>query len=628
MISSSSHRPALVIFALAALLLLSALAAPAFAHSIPATYTIVPNAQFADKSEVPQQLAMSFSERPDPKVSYIRVVDSQGQRIDKNDFAVTGDHGRQAAVTIDTSNVKDGIYTVSWFTMSLDDGHIAEGAYVFGVGKAMVPAGGGSGETRAVTSYADAVAKWPLLVAQAAVVGGTITHVILHKKVESRAARRFSIIVLASAGAMAASATGIVFLQAGGLAEAAGVSVTQALQSLVASSPSGAVWLYRLAASAIVAGSIVVYMKIGKKHLLYTALAAGAFSLFSNSMLSHNSAAPFLPELATALDWVHFMAVSAWVGGLFYLAAVFAPATRRSPRQLATALPSFSLVATVSLGVIGVTGIYMAWVHLHTLDSLLTTPYGISLAIKLGAALPMVLLGAYHQLKLHLEIVVLAKSGGQEYAATSCFGRTIKAEALVGIGVLFAASLLTITSPPAEAMDQQHHQTGPHYMNHVNMDGTDAMLEITPFQPGVNTFTVTLSEGGQPPQNIASVILRFTNVDAGVGPLIATLQKTGDGVYSAAGGYLSQPGEWKMDLIAQRVNAYDLNHSFTEKLESGSMSGMSSMPGMESTAETPPSFDSFAALALGLAAAVAGGSAFYARQSRLQMKKTLAALGQ
>jgi hypothetical protein len=113
-----------------------------------------------------------------------------------------------------------------------------------------------------------------------------------------------------------------------------------------------------------------------------------------------------------------------------------------------------------------------------------------------------------------------------------------------------------------------------------------------------------------------------------VGPLIATLQKTGDGVYSAAGGYLSQPGEWKMDLIAQRVNAYDLNHSFTEKLESGSMSGMSSMPGMESTAETPPSFDSFAALALGLAAAVAGGSAFYARQSRLQMKKTLAALGQ
>jgi copper transport protein len=284
------------------------------------------------------------------------------------------------------------------------------------------------------------------------------------------------------------------------------------------------------------------------------------------------------------------------------------------------------------LGVIGVTGIYMAWVHLHTLDSLFATPYGISLAIKLGAALPMVLLGAYHQLKLHREIVVLAKSGAQEYSATSRFGRTIKAEALVGIGVLFAASLLTITSPPAEAMNQQQN-AGPHYMNHVNVDGTGVMLEISPFQPGVNTFTVTLSEGGKPSQNIASVILRFTNVDAGVGPLIATLQKTGTGVYSAAGGYLSQAGEWKMDLIAQRVNAYDLNHSFTEKLGSGSMPGMSmpggmssSMPGMESAAEKPPGFDSFAALALGLAAAVAGGSAFYARQSRLQMKRTLAAL--
>jgi copper transport protein len=569
---------------------------------------------------------MSFSERPDPKVSYIRVADAQGQRIDKNDFAVTGDHGRQAAVTLDTSKVKDGIYTVSWFTMSLDDGHIAEGAYVFGVGKAVVPAGGGPGETRAVTSYADAVAKWPLLVAQAAIVGGAMTHAILHNKVESRASRRFSVIVLASAGAMAASATGMAFLQAISLADAAGVPVVQALQSLIASSPSGAVWLYRLAASAIVAGSILAYMKTSKKPLLYAALAAGAFSLFSNSMLSHNSAAPFLPELATALDWVHFMAVSAWVGGLFYLAAVFAPATRRLPRQLATALPSFSLVATISLGVIGVTGIYMAWVHLHTLDSLFATPYGISLAIKLGAALPMVLLGAYHQLKLHREIVVLAKSGGQEYATTRRFGRTIKAEALVGIGVLFAASLLTITSPPSEAMQQ----SGPHYMNRVNVDGTDVMLEISPFQPGVNTFTVTLAEGGRPPQNIASVVLRFTNVDAGAGPLIATLQKTGDGVYSATGGYLSQTGEWKMDLITQRINAYDLNHSFTEKLGSGSMPGMSSMsgmsmPGMENT-ETPPSFDSFAALALGLAAAVAGGSAFYARQSRLRMKRTLAAL--
>jgi hypothetical protein len=224
-------------------------------------------------------------------------------------------------------------------------------------------------------------------------------------------------------------------------------------------------------------------------------------------------------------------------------------------------------------------------------------------------------------------LLAKTKSGGQEHSA-SRFGRTVKAEALVGIGVLLAASFLTITSPPAQDMQQ----SGPHYMQRVNVDGTDVALEISPFQPGVNTFTATLldKEGGKPPQNIASVVLRFTNVGAGVGPLVTTLQKAGDGVYSATGGYLSQGGEWKVDFIAQRINAYDLNHSFTATMESGqqAMPGiMAAMPGMESSEKTLPSFDSFAALAVGLAAAVAGGSAFYARQSRLQMRRPLAALG-
>lgn len=662
----SNHRRPLipVAFTLAAVTIIIVLllppmttVKPASAHSIPATFSIAPNAQFHDKSELPKQLVMSFSERPDPKVSYIRVADAHGQRIDNNDFAITGGNGRQAAVTLDADKVRNGmIYTVSWFTMSLDDGHIAEGAYVFGVGSEVPPASataGQGGTTRYVTSYEDAIAKWPLLVAQTAIVGGAMAHVVLQKKEKlgkegdkNWPARRFSIILLASAGATAASATAIMLLQAGDLAASADVPLLQAAQSLVASSPAGTVWLVRLAMSAVAAGAVLAYQKkrSGNKNslLLYVALAAGAVSLFSNSMLSHNSAAPFLPALATALDWVHFMAVSAWVGGLFYLAAVLAPATRQSPRQLATTLPSFSLMATISLGIIGVSGICMAWVHLHSLGSLFSTSYGTSLAIKLAAALPMVLIGAYHQLRLHREIVVLAakKSGGHEYSATSRFSRTVKAEALIGIGVLFAASLLTITSPPMEDAQQQGQQeSGPRYMQHVNVDGTDVMLEISPFHPGINTFTATLSEGGKPPQNIANVVLRLTNMNVSSGPIIVTLNRpaSDSGAYSATGGYLSQEGEWKVDFIAQRINAYDLNHSFTATLGNGSamqqqqqQPGMAmSMPGMQggsNATETAPSFDSFAVLAIVLAAAVAGGSAFYARQSRLQMKKTLAAL--
>lgn len=83
------------------------------------------------------------------------------------------------------------------------------------------------------------------------------------------------------------------------------------------------------------------------------------------------------------------MAVSIWVGGLFYISVILL-VTIRSSRNvtepvnqeeyetskirntyfLAVLLPYFSLIATISLGIIGVTGLYMAWIHLHTAGAL------------------------------------------------------------------------------------------------------------------------------------------------------------------------------------------------------------------------------------------------------------------
>ena len=124
----------------------------------------------------------------------------------------------------------------------------------------------------------------------------------------------------------------------------------------------------------------------------------------------------FIPSLAVSLDWLHFMAVSMWVGGLFYISTILLAAIRHRAKltveesaiqetsnlsnrtlshnvkknhiihyYLALLLPRFSLVATVSLGVIGISGLYMAWIHLTTLDALFSTTYGNILIIKLAA---------------------------------------------------------------------------------------------------------------------------------------------------------------------------------------------------------------------------------------------------
>lgn len=84
--------------------------------------------------------------------------------------------------TMDTKKLTDGIYTVSWQTQSLDDGHIARGSYVFGIGNVGPNALSASGKAsqqhppqiQAVTSNLDGIIKWPLIVSQAGSCGWNI----------------------------------------------------------------------------------------------------------------------------------------------------------------------------------------------------------------------------------------------------------------------------------------------------------------------------------------------------------------------------------------------------------------------------------------------------------------------
>jgi copper transport protein len=652
-------------------------------------------------------------------------------------------------VTLDETKLEeDGVYTVSWRALSLDDGHIAQGSYVFGIGNVTPDSvAGGNQQTQTqtityVTSTADALLRWPLIVAQTAIVGGVIAYFVLQKSgrrglffnlsnhhnqlsfdLNLFAKRRFVLILIAGALAIVISSTALVFLQASNLntdddSSNASDQYLPTVQSLIFGSPAGVVWSIRIATSATIAVLALLYFVLAKRAdfqrtsstfsssssaiLLLAILVAGAASIFSNSMLSHNSAATFLPSVAVFADWLHFMAVSAWVGGLFYFSAVllFAiksgrKASESAAYHLSVVLPRFSLIATASLGIIGVTGVYMAWIHLNTLDSLFYTPYGNNLIIKLSAALPMVLLGAYHQVKLHKSIVLLASIGGSKKGdsttspsdtisntannAVSKFGKTVKIESLIGIGVLFAASLLTITSPPSQMHEQQgqegeviggatsemgmqNNMATPGFSEQVTISGVNTTLEITPFHAGFNTFTVTLSDAasGLPPQNINAVYLRFTNPEARIGPIVTTLNSTNDGSsgrYSVIGGYLSQTGNWEIDLIVQRIGAYDMNHSFDATLEESSHENMDMSTDMNmhmedhqagttttttttnnsvntdamvdevespsSPSQPQPTLDSFAWLAIGLSVAVGAGSTYYFKKSKKQLEKTI-----
>lgn len=110
---------------------------PAYGHANPVSYSPSANAvitsQQQDNKSLPNKVVILFSERPEPKVSYIHVTNSKNERVDNNDFKITGKNDREATVTLDTSKLSNGVYTVSWLVLSRDDGHITKGSYVFNI---------------------------------------------------------------------------------------------------------------------------------------------------------------------------------------------------------------------------------------------------------------------------------------------------------------------------------------------------------------------------------------------------------------------------------------------------------------------------------------------------------------
>jgi methionine-rich copper-binding protein CopC len=105
----------------------------AYSHANPTSYTPPSNSVVGVGGTLPDKVVIAYSERPEPKASFIRVTDSENQRVDKNDYGISSGNPREASISIDSSKLKPGVYTVSWLALSKDDGHITRGSYVFTV---------------------------------------------------------------------------------------------------------------------------------------------------------------------------------------------------------------------------------------------------------------------------------------------------------------------------------------------------------------------------------------------------------------------------------------------------------------------------------------------------------------
>ena len=152
--------------------------------------------------------------------------------------------------------------------------------------------------------------------------------------------------------------------------------------------------------------------------------------------LSHAAATGrFWPLVA---DWTHAVAAGVWTGGLVgFVIAVFSGSLRGLPPDRRAKLRErsvrrFSLLATSGVAVIAVTGLYATLLHVPSPQSLVDTPYGRVLLVKLGLLTLVLAIGACN---------LLLRGRGP-------FGRLVVVELLLALALFVATGFLT-SLPPA-----------------------------------------------------------------------------------------------------------------------------------------------------------------------------------
>lgn len=307
----------------------------------------------------------------------------------------------------------------------------------------------------------------------------------------------------------------------------------------------------------------------------WAALLAGAGVLLTTSLNSHAAGVNgWATWLAIAGDWLHLLSTALWIGGLMAMALGLAaaipallPGSGDRTRLLATLIPAFSQLAILSVMTLLVTGTFNAALHLADVSQLFSSAYGISLTIKIGLLVPLLLLGAYNLLVVSPRMRAFAKSkkaGPKEGAgsiAAGALGLHFRRAVLVEVGlaviILLVAAFLTSNAPPntqtsSGVLDFQSEQTN-----------LKVELAISPGTTGDNTFEARLVDknSGQPVADAALVDLRFTMLDMDMGTPRLELkpEKAAPGRYIGQGPILSMSGNWEATLLIQRNGQDDVN---------------------------------------------------------------------
>ncbi len=559
-----SRLVGVVLFSVLCVALATFASAPqqASAHAFLQTSTPAANAVVAVS---PTSVTMVFTEPLERASSRAALYDQSGAEMPEATYRAGND---EYTMVLDLpASLPNGTYTVAWETLSTADGHGAQGYIPFTVGSSadvqtVIPPvlSTASGPPLwlstlsrwvALLGLAVTIAVWPiwLLVLRPGISPAWQAGPALTRRVKRIAAGGIGLALAGSVFALLVQATSF----------NSGDGYLSDLSSTLTETRYGRFWLIRIGLL-LVLGAVLTLVGWWWPRRTRTLTVAGlvltAVLPIPFSEVAHAAALTSGRASAIAFDAVHLLGAGIWVGGLAVLVLALVPSLRDltpAGRRvvLSRVMPRFSMVALVAWGVLGLTGLYSAWLHVGNLNALRETEYGQSLLWKLLLLIPLLGLGGFNLLVVSRRI----RSSGRDTAQITTwgkrFGLAITAELALVVILFLIVGRLTGQAPAREELALGNGRA----TIDLSADGTDATLIITPASAGPNHYR--LEVGGDPLPTDASAILRIELPAQGAGQLDIPLVRAAGNAFEGHGSELSITGDWTIQTILIRPGQDD-----------------------------------------------------------------------
>jgi copper transport protein len=509
----------------------------------------------------PSSVALTYDEAVEPRFAIISVTNPAARQ------ETTGPVRRSAA-NPDTllvpirAHLPQGWYLVYWRAISVD-GHPVQGAYTYAVGpdpgpapQFRVPSIAGS-----ATSAQLLITRWLMFLSVMIAIGLFAFRVaiarVMPRRVSETNLRAVSIaFVIASVVGLASIPVYLEFATA--VDSVRSVFDVGALVPLFRVTAFGRGYVDMLICFALfcLAAWSALYLDRSDREQRSVAeiISQAGAVLAALAVLAIPGAAGHAAQtsprgLSLAVDWLHLISGSLWLGGLAGLLVLwFSLPVRRRVAGLSAVVPRFSNLALASVIVLLVTGAIATIDHMPAIDALWDTSYGVAILVKVGILAAAIAVASGNLLKTKPRLIAARTDADLGPPAAGVLRRLVGGETLLVAGAVFVAAVLSSLAPPPPAFALQNSalaQVGPgRVAQTLRRAGYVLEVLVSPNKAAApDSFALRITRNGLPVRH-ANVTLTFNHLQMQMPQQEYQLIETRPGVYSRAAPALIMVGKW------------------------------------------------------------------------------------